>query len=336
MKILLRLIIAMVLIIVGAAAWAWIEIQRFAQQPAGGEGAMVVIDVAPGTGFNAFSAQLQRHGIIASPMRFKILARIQGDDKQVKAGEYGLAATMTPREILDTVVNAKVLLHRLTIPEGYTIDQIATEVENLGLSDADIFKQLAHDPEMLAELTLEGPSLEGYLFPDTYYFPRHATARSMITKMVQNFRDQFSEAWHERARELNLSLHELVTLAAMIEKETGHPSERPLIASVFHNRLRRNMRLESDPTAVYGIENFDGRITRQHLQAETPYNTYRIRGLPLGPIANPGRASLEAALYPAESDYLFFVSKKDGSHHFSTTYAEHNAAIRKYLRGGRP
>lgn len=328
--------IGLLVMTASVAAWAWIDMHRFAHNPGSANGTRVVIDVAPGDSFNALAAALEQQGIITNALRFKILARVKGDDKRIKAGEYGLAAAMTPLQVLDTVVNARVLLHRLTIPEGHTIAQIAAEIDRMGLTDAEAFATLAHDPDLVGALGLAGPSLEGYLFPDTYYFPRQVPARAIITKMVQNFKGQFSEEWLRRPQALNLSLHELVTLASIIEKETGHPSERPLIASVFHNRMKRGMRLESDPTAVYGIEGFDGRVTPKHLQTPTPYNTYQIRGLPPGPIANPGRAAIEAALYPAETDYLFFVSKKDGTHYFSPTYAEHNEAVRQYLRGGRP
>lgn len=336
MKKILWTISILLLIAASSATWAWIDMHRFAHSPAGADDIRVVVNVAPGESFNAFSAGLERLGIITSQLRFKILARLKGEDKRIKAGEYALSPAMTPLQVLDTVVNARVLLHRLTIPEGHTIAQIAVEIAQTGISDAQAFESLARAPDMIAALGKDGPSLEGYLFPDTYYFPRQVPARTIITTMVRNFEDQFTEEWRERARELDLSIHDLVTLASIIEKETGHPAERPLIASVFHNRLQRNMRLQSDPTAVYGIEDFDGRVTRQHLRTPTPYNTYQIRGLPPGPIANPGRAAIEAALYPAESDFLFFVSRNDGTHYFSPTYAEHKEAVRRYQRGDRP
>jgi UPF0755 protein len=173
-------------------------------------------------------------------------------------------------------------------------------------------------------------TLEGYLFPDTYYFPSGLESKSIITAMVKQFRIAFKPEWQTRAEELGMSVHEVVTLASIIEKETGAPEERPLISSVFHNRLKKGMRLETDPTVIYGIPDFDGNIKRRHLNTYTPYNTYKIKGLPPGPIASPGAAALEAALYPAQSKYLYFVSKKDGTHQFSATIKEHNAAVRKY------
>jgi UPF0755 protein len=336
LKTVLRILIGLNITVALLGTLAWIDMHRFANNPGSTDPTQVIIEVAPGETFGTLCARLKHHGIVTSAMRFKLLARVKGDDKRIKAGEYGLSAALTPLQVLDMVVHGRVLLHRLTIPEGHTIDQIAEEIGRSRLSDPDAFRILARDTAVVETLGLEGPSLEGYLFPDTYYFPNQTPALAIIQKMVQTFREQFSDEWHQRAQALNLSILELVTLASIIEKETGHPSERALIASVFHNRMKKNMRLESDPTAVYGIEPFEGKITRRHVQAITPYNTYRIRGLPPGPIANPGRAAIEAALYPAQTEYLFFVSKNDGSHHFSPTYAEHNEAVRIYLRGGRP
>ena len=330
LKYLLLLIIALLIAVAGAAGWIAVDLHRFAHRPADGEEHSHIVSVAPGESFGMLSARLEKAGVITSDIRFKIIARLSGDDKRLRAGEYALSTAMSPLEIIDILANGKVLLHRLTIPEGYTIDQVAAEVEKAGLASAEEFSRLARDPSLVTELQLEGPSLEGYLFPDTYHFPREVSARGIITTMVSAYQSLVTDEWRNRAHELDLSIHDIVTLASIIEKETGAPSERPIIASVFHNRLKKRMRLESDPTVIYGIESFDGNITRRHLSSATPYNTYVIRGLPPGPIANPGRAALEAALYPAETDYLFFVSKKDGTHYFSKTIAEHTEAVRKY------
>jgi len=330
LKYLLLLIIALLIAVAGAAGWIAVDLQRFAHRPADLEEHSHIVSVAPGESFGMLSARLEKAGVIVSDIRFKILARLSGDDKRLRAGEYALSAAMTPMEIIDILASGKVLLHRLTIPEGYTIDQVAAEVEKAGLASAEEFSRLARDPSMVTELQLDGPSLEGYLFPDTYHFPREVSARGIITTMASAYQSLVTDEWRNRARELDLSMHDIVTLASIIEKETGDPSERPIIASVFHNRLKKRMRLESDPTVIYGIESFDGNITRRHLSSATPYNTYVIRGLPPGPIANPGRAALEAALYPAKTDYLFFVSKKDGTHYFSKNIAEHTEAVRKY------
>jgi len=330
LKYLLLLIIALLIAVAGTAGWIAVDLHRFAHRPADREEHSHIVSVAPGESFGMLSARLEKAGVITSDIRFKILARLSGDDKRLRAGEYALSTVMTPMEIIDILASGKVLLHRLTIPEGYTIDQVAAEVEKAGLASAEEFSRLARDASLVSELQLDGPSLEGYLFPDTYYFPREVSARGIIATMVNAYQSLVTDEWRNRARVLDLSMHDIVTLASIIEKETGDPSERPIIASVFHNRLKKRMRLESDPTVIYGIESFDGNITRRHLSSATPYNTYVIRGLPPGPIANPGRAALEAALYPAQTDYLFFVSKKDGTHYFSKNITEHTEAVRKY------
>jgi len=182
---------------------------------------------------------------------------------------------------------------------------------------------------------LAGMTFEGYLFPDTYFFPRDVTIEGIISTMVKRFWSVFVPEWQARAKDLGLSVHQTVTLASIIEKETGAAFERPIISSVFHNRLKKKMRLESDPTVIYGIKNFDGNLTKKHLTTRTPYNTYKIRGLPIGPIANPGSASLEAALYPDDTKYIYFVSRKDRTHQFSMNLKQHNRAVRKYQLGRR-
>ena len=237
---------------------------------------------------------------------------------------------MSPRQILETLKGGKVRLYRVTIPEGYQLRQIAQAIEAAGFGKAQDFHRLATDPEVAQSVGIEAQTLEGYLFPDTYHFPRDLKQPAIIEAMLKRFRAVITDEWQARAREIDLSLHEVVTLASIIEKETGDPAERPLISSVFHNRLRKKMRLETDPTVIYGIKDFNGNLTRKDLRTPTPYNTYVIKGLPPGPIASPGAAALEAALYPAESDYLFFVSRRDRTHQFSTNWKDHNQAVREY------
>lgn len=330
LKILIWVVAGIVVCLGIAGTWVAVDLYRFAHTPAGSSEPVVIFNIMSGESVTRLGQRLQREGLITDGRRFRLVARIRGDDKRLKAGEYLLTAAMPPLHLLDVFVNGDVYLHVLTVPEGYTMVQIADEINCLELTDIQGFLTLAKDPAVVASFGLEGKTLEGYLFPDTYHFPKGVSPQTMITRMVERFREQFSEPWYQRAREMGLSLLQVVTLASIIEKETGAPSERPLISSVFHNRLKKGMRLESDPTVIYGIKGFDGNITRKHLSTPTPYNTYVIRGLPPGPIANPGRASIEAALYPAHSDYYYFVAKKDGTHYFSTTIAEHNAAVRKY------
>lgn len=289
-----------------------------------------ILTITPGEGFQAVSRKLREAGLIQSPFQFRLFARRSGAHRAIKAGEYQLDGTMTPRQILNTLVEGDVLLYRVTIPEGYTLRQIAATVAQAGFGDADSFYRIATNPAVVKAEEIPGQSLEGYLFPDTYSFPRDYAPAQIVAAMTRRFKDAFREDWEQRAQALGMTVHEVVTLASIIEKETGDPAERPLIASVFHNRLQKGMRLETDPTVIYGIEDFDGNLTRKHLRTPTPYNTYLIRGLPPGPIASPGLAALEAALYPAESDYLFFVSRKDGTHQFSSTLEDHRKAVRKY------
>jgi len=319
--------------IIGASALlcflAW-NIFDYAAQSSGNDISEKVITVLPGQHFKMIASQLEGAGIVRDSLKFKLFARFKGYDKRIKAGEYRLSSVLSPKQVLEIMVSGKVALYRITIPEGYNLVQIAGIVSEMGLAEEPVFIRTAIDPVIVNALGVDAGSLEGYLFPDTYYFPKGLPLDEILGTMVNRFREIFSAEWQERARQMGMSVHQAVTLASIIEKETGAAFERPLIASVFHNRLAKGMRLSSDPTVIYGIKDFDGNLTRKHLTTVTPYNTYLTKGLPPGPIANPGLASLEAALYPAETDYLYFVSKKDSTHQFSTTFKEHNRAVRKY------
>ncbi|MBW2471547.1 MAG: endolytic transglycosylase MltG [Deltaproteobacteria bacterium] len=208
--------------------------------------------------------------------------------------------------------------------------QIADLVAGAGFAQNSDFITAATDAELARKNGISAETFEGYLFPETYFFPTKVSSETIASTMVKRFWKVFNSAWKERAEQLGFSIHQIVTLASIIEKETGAPFERPVISSVFHNRLKKRMRLESDPTVIYGLKNFDGNLKRIHLETPTPYNTYKIKGLPAGPIANPGTKSLEAALYPDDTKYIYFVSKKNKTHHFSTNLKDHNAAVRKY------
>ena len=307
-----------------------IDVYMYGQRPADTEAASQTLTIPSGQQFRRTADALHQAGIITHPLKFKVLARLKGLDKRIKSGEYLLSAAMSPVEVLEVLVSGRVQLYKLTVPEGYNQKQIAALVADAGFTTADAFLKACGDAQLIASKGISAKDLEGYLFPDTYYFPRPATPETIISAMVHKFWSVFTDEFRKRADQMNMSIHETVTLASIIEKETGVAAERPLISSVFHNRLEKKMRLESDPTVIYGIENFDGNLTRKHLRTYTPYNTYRIRGLPPGPIANPGQEAIAAALYPTESDYLFFVSRKDRTHHFSTNLSDHNAAVRRY------
>ena len=313
------------------ASGLYFELKMFASTPANKSAAdPFIINVRPGQTLNTTADILYRENIIKNAMKFVLIARIKGSEKRLKAGEYLLSAAMTPLQLLDIMVKGTVKLHKLTIPEGYNLYQIADLVDTANLGTKTDFIQAATDPARVRQNGLEGETFEGYLFPDTYFFPKEVTIEGLIAAMVKRFWTVFVPEWQARAKELGLTVHQVVTLASIIEKETGAGFERPIISSVFHNRLKKKMRLETDPTVIYGIEDFDGNLTREHLTTPTPYNTYKIWGLPIGPIANPGGASLEAALYPDDTKYLYFVSRKDSTHQFSTNLKQHNRAVQKY------
>ena len=312
----------------------FLDLVAYGNRPSTDRNQQTIFRVERGQSFQTVAANLHRRGLISHPQKFRILARIKGADKSIHTGEYLLSVDMSPNQILERMVTGKVRLHKFTVPEGYRIKQIAGIVEAAGLVSRTDFLQAATDGAVARQMGIEADTFEGYLFPDTYYFPKNATAAEIVAAMVSRLHSLFPDKWKTRAAEIGYTLHQVLTLASIIEKETGTASERPIISSVFHNRLKKGMRLETDPTVIYGIQNFDGNLTRRHLTTRTPYNTYKIRGLPPGPIASPGLAAIEAALFPADTPYLFFVSRKDSTHQFSSTLAEHNRAIRKYQLGG--
>lgn len=330
MKIIARLLLILFFLTFCALIAVSFDLFLYARQSTTPKKSETVISILPGQRLRETAAILHQKRIIQSPAKFKLLARINGLDKKIKAGEYLFAGALSPIEILSIMAAGKVVLYKLTIPEGYTLHQIAAVVQQAGLASKDAFLQAAFDAHLTRKLGIEADSFEGYCFPETYFFAKTAGAEKIIAKMVQRFFSVFTPELQAAARGRGLSVHEAVTLASIIERETGAPFERKLISSVFHNRLKKGMRLESDPTVIYGIPDFNGNLTRKHLRTHTPYNTYLIKGLPPGPIANPGLMAIEAALFPAESRYLYFVSKKDRTHQFSTNLKDHNQAVRTY------
>ncbi len=290
------------------------------------------IDIPEGASFRLVSDLLANEGLITNRIYFGLLARWAQKDKKVKSGEYALHTGMRPMELLDRLVEGRVLLRRVVAPEGATSYEIGEILDKTGLVASDLFYEVVHNPVLLDEFGLEGESLEGYLFPDTYHFAKRTPTIEIVKQMVTKFKTVYDESFQRRADDLGMTQNQVVTLASIIEKETAHPSERTLISAVFHNRLKRNMPLQSDPTVIFAIKDFNGNLTRKDLSTPSPYNTYLIKGLPPGPIANPGREALYAVLYPEEVDYLYFVSKNNGTHHFSRTLSEHNAAVNLYQR----
>ena len=288
-----------------------------------------VFEVKSGMTLKQVSQELFRQNLIRSANAFQAIALIQDKEKLIKVGEYYISPSMLPAEILQRITSGKTVLHSITIPEGYRITEIANLLEEKDLADKNIFLQQAKNVELLEGIPTS--SLEGYLFPDTYHFGKRTTEAAIINKMVETFKERaLKQEFLKRAEDLGFSYHEIITLASLIEKETGKDSERKQISSVFHNRLKKNMLLQTDPTVIYVIDIFDGNIRKRDLKIDSPYNTYLYKGLPPGPIANPGLKSIIAALYPANTSNLYFVSKQDGSHKFSATLNEHNRAVKKY------
>ncbi len=290
----------------------------------------VLITVPNGAPLTQVAQQLEAAAVIADADKFQLLARLRGDSRRPQAGEYGFAEPATPGTVLDRLIAGDVQHRRFTIPEGLNLQQIAQRLEIEGIAPAAEIVQLAKSAKLLASLGIEASSLEGYLFPETYQFVSGIRPTTLLRAMVAQFRNNLSPEILAAAEEQGLSLHQLVTLASIIQKEAGNEAEMPIISAVFHNRLRRGIPLQADPTVIYGIENFDGNLTRRHLATPTPYNTYRIAGLPPGPITNPGLAALRAAAFPAEADFLYFVARGDGTHQFSATLREHNKAVQRY------
>lgn len=308
----------------------------FLVSPADKGGADQVFIVKEGSSLKEVAGDLEKTGLITNETLFVLWTRVKGYGKDIRAGEYSLSPAMAPVQLLEILRKGLVILHPVTIPEGFTREQIADALAAKGLADKKRFLELTQDKALLRQYGISGPSLEGYLFPDTYHFSRGTPTSVILDTMVKRFKQVVSPLT-EKSQGTGMKFEDVVILASIVEKETGRPEERPLIASVFLNRLRLGMRLESDPTVIYGIENFDGDLKKKDLAEKTPYNTYVIHGLTPGPIANPGLESIKAVMEPARTDYLYFVSKNDGTHHFSKTLAEHNRAVEIYQkRKGKP
>lgn len=324
--------VAVLLCCLGAVGAAGIHVHTFLTVPPNTEATERIVLIPSGTTLRGIAEMLQEASVISDKNLFMILARFYREGKSMKAGEYQFTTSMLPTEVLTKLQDGKIYFRTATIPEGYTIRQIAVLLADQGFVDKEEFLALAFNAELAAEFNIEAESLEGYLFPDTYYIHRGMGAKTIIQEMVEEFWQVMTPDLQQEITQKGFTIHEIVTLASIVEKEARVAEERDFISAVYHNRLKINMKLDSDPTVIYGIENFDGNLTKTDLQTDTPYNTYRRRGLPPGPIANPGEPSILAAVRPAEVKYLYFVARNDGTHHFSTNYKEHLRAVREYQK----
>lgn len=315
--------------------WIWMGYQHFVDQPLVLHPAQQRLIIAPGSSLTVVAQQLTAAGIINEPHYFQWLARLQGEASNIKAGEYILVDGVTPQGLLAQLVAGKVLQHTLTLIEGETFAQLlatiraSTSIKQTlkGLSPQQVMEQLGY-PERHPE---------GWLMPDTYHFPIGTSDLEFIRRAFLVMEEYLQQAWEQRDQQLPLkSPYEALILASIIEKETAKPAERPQIAGVFARRLEKRMRLQTDPTVIYGLgEGFDGNLRRRDLKQDNPYNTYTRHGLPPTPIAQPGRAAIDAALHPAAGSALYFVARGDGSHHFSDSLKEHNRAVIQYQLKGR-
>jgi UPF0755 protein len=317
------LCLLMVVIIVGFGV--------FFTRPARKGGINQVITIREGMSLKEVASALKGNGIITNKDLFMLWTRLLGNSRKIKAGEYLLNSGMAPVRIIEILTRGIIITYPVTVPEGFSIEQIGDILAANGLADKKLFVSLAHEPGVIKKYGISGPSLEGFLYPDTYQFGKGLPPSLIIDVMVKRFWEIVGP-YMDRIKGLKMTVEEVITLASIVEKETGTAEEMPLIASVFLNRLRNGMRMESDPTVIYGMNDFTGNLTRKDLLESTPYNTYVIRGLPPGPISNPGLASIKAVLYPAGTDYLYFVSKNDGTHYFSSSIEEHNRAVWKYQK----
>ena len=291
------------------------------------------IEIPEGVSYSKGLEILEENNIIRNKLGLLIMGKITSADRQLKPGYYSMSASMSPLQIFDDLIAGRTIQYSITIPEGSSLRSIKRKFIKLGLFDEESW-QFAYNEKFLDTLGINAPSLEGYLFPDTYNFSKGTEPKIVFKIMVQRLREVIDDTLIARAVELGMTENQVLTLASIIEKEAMFDSERPLISAVYHNRLKKNMKLQADPTVMYGVKTRRKRIRYRDLRRKTPYNTYVIRGLPPGPIASAGIKSIEAALNPADADYLFFVSKNNGTHYFSTNGKDHVKAVAFYQQNG--
>ena len=323
---------ALFLLLCPIALGGWLALYGLRSGPVQ-ETEYATVHIPPGTKTKDIGHILAKAGLIRDDIRFLILTKYLGLAGKLPAGEFRLSLGQRPGDVLRQLATAKPVQYAVTIPEGLRLEEVANIFAAGAWCDRDRFIALAHDPEFIQSLGLKSvSSLEGYLYPDTYLLTREMQdTKSLIAMQVSRFLKIWSGLDNEPRP--HLSRQEIVTLASVVEKETGNAAERPMIAGVFLNRLKTGMRLQSDPTVIYGLKDFSGDLTRTDLRANHPYNTYVIPGLPAGPICNPGEKAIEAVLHPASTDFLYFVSKNNGTHQFSKNLSEHNKAVHEYQQG---
>jgi UPF0755 protein len=328
-----RVVLLTIVLLAALAAFAGVLHLRVDEPFRGYTGDEQFIDIPPGSGPAVIGRRLVDAGVVRDRLTWRVALFESGSARALKAGEYRFAAALSPRQVIARLVKGDVYLRPVTFPEGLTIAEMAQIFQKNGFGSTADFVQAASDVSLVKALDPEARDLEGYLFPDTYGLPRHTSAAQLVAQMVGRFKQVFGDDLIAAATARNMKVREVVTLASIVEKETARPEERPTVAAVYLNRLRIGMGLQCDPTVIYALQKagrYTGNLTRENMQFDSPYNTYRYAGLPPGPIAAPGRASLQAALNPAPVDYLYFVSRNDGTHVFSKTYEEQRRNVQDF------
>jgi UPF0755 protein len=322
-------LVAVVAIAVGGSVlWG-----RLHEPYKGYDGAEQFVQIPAGAGAADIQRRLIDAQLVRDPFTLRAALRWTGSSRALKAGEYRFDRPMTAVEVVEKLARGDVYGRRITFPEGLTMLEMSRLYETREFGPAKDFLEAARNAALIRDLDPAAPDLEGYLFPETYALPRGTPAATLITMMVDRFRASYTEELQEKAREQQLTTRQVVTLASLVEKETGKGDERPLVAAVYRNRMNIGMGMQADPTVVYALQKagrYNGNIRREDLAIDSPYNTYKYSGLPPGPIASPGKASLEAALSPADVRYLYFVSRNDGSHVFAETLDAHNRNVQEF------
>jgi len=334
-KLVLGLVAGALCLFIGGAVWFWL----YPDQPGPVRTVSVTVEIPAGAGLLGIKKILAQAGVIHDDFRFFLWAKLLAG-RRLKAGEYAFAPGMSPRAVISLLASGKTVPHAITVVEGFNLYQTAEVIQAGGWGRQEEFWQLVTDPGFINSFGLQAATLEGYLFPDTYFFEKGTGLRVIVTAMVKRMVQVLDEERAKKgqrgsgseAEKPALIPYEVLILASIIEKETALAAERPLVAKVFLNRLRLGMKLQTDPTVIYGLAKFGAPLTKDDLDTSTPFNTYANRGLPVGPICNPGRTAIAAALNPAADDYTYFVSQNDGSHYFSKSLSEHNQAVARYRK----
>jgi UPF0755 protein len=328
-----RLIIVLVVVAAIVAAVAGVYYARVDEKFQGYPGTDQFVEIAPGSGSRGIGRALVEAGVVRDELTFRMATYLTGTERELKAGEYRFAGPLSAKEVARKLARGDIFLRPITFPEGLNLAEMARVYESKGLGTAQAFLEATRDTTPIRTLDPLAKDLEGYLFPETYNVPRKMDAAALVHQMAERFLAVYDQPLRDAAAAHGLKMRDVVTLASLVEKESSSEEERPIVAAVYANRLRIGMPLQCDPTVIYALEKagkYDGNLTKKNLQYDSPYNTYRHPGLPPGPIAAPGRTSLKAAADPASVDYLYFVSRNDGTHVFATTLAEHNKNVKEW------